>query len=323
MVTLRATTLGQSRGTMEDSCLTLYWHGLTLSRLDRTGAPIPGECLTIKQRFLVTHNSNNHNNNHHIKAEQRRGSPGISKIFTLRATTLGHSWGTKQDCCLSRSPYCTEEGVYGCVARGLDSLGHLVTMTSSILVKRSSDLDRFRDALVKVRQTLQQSQSCCTSLHQRVASLEWTYSRLTLTLAHIEKNTVLTPRDNYLDHRYYASKYLVNAFATGKAVCEVVGGYLAEISDAAENSAVIGIVGNAQPRLPGYYLGAQDSQQEKQWVWLHNNTQMLYSDWQPGEPNNLGDEDCMEIILRPSGIWNWNDIKCERVTYDKGFLCEV
>ena len=55
-------------------------------------------------------------------------------------------------------------------------------------------------------------------------------------------------------------------------MCEVLGGYLAEIGDSAENNAVIDVVKDAQPRLPAYYLGGQDLQQEKDWLWIHNNT---------------------------------------------------
>ncbi|GFO35371.1 hypothetical protein PoB_006187600 [Plakobranchus ocellatus] len=53
----------------------------------------------------------------------------------------------------------TEEGIYSCVAQGLDNLGHLVTMTSSSLVKRGSDLERFKLSLEKVRQTLEPVQN--------------------------------------------------------------------------------------------------------------------------------------------------------------------
>ncbi|GFR86994.1 neurogenic locus notch homolog protein 1 [Elysia marginata] len=219
------------------------------------------------------------------------------------------------------SPNSTEEGIYGCVARGLDSLGHLVTLTSSRLVKRSSDLDRFRNSLDQVRQTLEQSQSCCASLNQRLASLEWTYTRQALALAHIEKNTVLAPYEEYLTHKYYTSLYPVRRFTTAQAVCDALGGYLAEIGGSGENQAVIDILKHGpKPLFPAYFLGGQDLIQENQWIWVNSNTRMNFTSWIPGQPDNLANEDCLEIW--PSH-WKWNDIACKRIAVDRGFLCEV
>ena len=57
-------------------------------------------------------------------------------------------------------------------------------------------------------------------------------------------------------------------------MCEVLGGYLAEIGDSAENNVVIDILKGDKPNLPAYFMGGQDIGQEKQWRWISTNSKV-------------------------------------------------
>jgi hypothetical protein len=61
------------------------------------------------------------------------------------------------------------------------------------------------------------------------------------------------------------------------------------------------------------HIGLNDIQTEGSFVWT-NRDSSAYRNWILGEPNNAGDEDCVDMQL--SG--QWNDIACAAV--DR-FLC--
>lgn len=64
------------------------------------------------------------------------------------------------------------------------------------------------------------------------------------------------------------------------------------------------------------WIGLNDRFKEGQFVWsdgTHFNSS-VYSNWNDGEPNNAGDEDCVE--LRSSG---WNDEQCSAIRF---YICE-
>ncbi|KAG8276695.1 mannose binding [Homalodisca vitripennis] len=58
-----------------------------------------------------------------------------------------------------------------------------------------------------------------------------------------------------------------------------------------------------------------------QWVWMSSREPVLpdYSDWWPGEPNNAGDEHCLELWERDSRGYKWNDKRCTEQLYP---ICE-
>ncbi len=85
------------------------------------------------------------------------------------------------------------------------------------------------------------------------------------------------------------------------AEAETLGGYLACISDAAEND---WLTANFPPRggAQDAFLGGTDENQEGVWEWITGEP-WTYTNWSPGEPNNGGwDEDYLE--------WggSWNDV---------------
>ncbi|ELK38608.1 CD209 antigen [Myotis davidii] len=61
------------------------------------------------------------------------------------------------------------------------------------------------------------------------------------------------------------------------------------------------------------WIGLSDKHNEGSWQWV-DNTHLHLSFWKKGEPNNQGEEDCVEL----SGD-GWNDNKCSEEQF---WICE-
>ena len=85
-----------------------------------------------------------------------------------------------------------------------------------------------------------------------------------------------------------------------QANATTLGGYLAAISSAAENTA-IRTFANSQGFTGSVWIGFTDQAVEGTFVWV-NGEPVVYTNWGGGEPNNLGNEDFTELLS--SGSWN-------------------
>jgi hypothetical protein len=75
-----------------------------------------------------------------------------------------------------------------------------------------------------------------------------------------------------------------------------MGGYLVTVTSAAENNFLFGL-------WPSGWIGLTDEVVEGQWRWVTGET-YSYSSWNPGEPNNAGNEDYVQFV----GGGRWNDL---------------
>ena len=66
-----------------------------------------------------------------------------------------------------------------------------------------------------------------------------------------------------------------------------------------------------------WFIGLNDRDQEDDYVWT-NGEPFSYNAWADGEPNNSGNEDCVE--LNRFGDETWNDIDCDQ---SLRFICEA
>jgi len=115
------------------------------------------------------------------------------------------------------------------------------------------------------------------------------YKRTTPTL------TGFTNQQNYNGHSYYRSTG--NAFwLTAKANCEAMGGHLVTVTTSAENSFIFGL-------WPSGWIGLTDEVTEGTWRWVTGEA-YSYTSWNPGEPNNAGNEDYVQFV----GGGKWNDL---------------
>lgn len=119
-------------------------------------------------------------------------------------------------------------------------------------------------------------------------------------------------------HRYYCFAFEnFSCWEEAEAYCESIGGHLAVISSAEENSTL-----HALMKSSGYdsaYFGYSDNLCEGSWKWV-NGEETRYTNWHTDEPNaqSQGEDYAMFYYKFDNGTWNdgsWND---DGVT----FICE-
>ncbi len=93
-------------------------------------------------------------------------------------------------------------------------------------------------------------------------------------------------------------------WGVARTLCDAFGSdtHLVTITDAAENAIVRQLGGNLH-----VWLGFTDAAVENQWAWVTGQA-LGFINWESGEPNNDGNEDCAELQGELAGVWN--DRKC-------------
>ena len=107
--------------------------------------------------------------------------------------------------------------------------------------------------------------------------------------------TGFTNQQNYNGHSYYrstGSAYWTDA----KANCAAMGGHLVTVTTSGENSFLYNL-------WPSGWIGLTDEVTEGTWKWVTGET-YSYTSWNPGEPNNSGNEDYVQFV----GGGKWNDL---------------
>ncbi|XP_059552641.1 C-type lectin domain family 17, member A isoform X2 [Myotis daubentonii] len=95
-----------------------------------------------------------------------------------------------------------------------------------------------------------------------------------------------------------------------RTFCQENYSHLVIISSMDEQNFVVKAHGS--PRV--HWLGLSDREHEGDWKWLDGSPVTL-SFWDPEEPNNLNDEDCVSMTKQGT----WNDLACNIATY---WICE-
>eukprot|EP00038_Savillea_parva_P030119 m.75643 g.75643 ORF g.75643 m.75643 type:complete len:511 (-) comp9007_c0_seq2:85-1617(-) len=90
-----------------------------------------------------------------------------------------------------------------------------------------------------------------------------------------------------------------------EAVCVAFGGHLASITSVSEHNFVTSLLSDAGVGSSGFWTGLTDVAREGTFTWS-DGSPFTFSSWGNGEPNNVGNEDCMET----SRSGNWNDLPC-------------
>lgn len=89
-----------------------------------------------------------------------------------------------------------------------------------------------------------------------------------------------------------------------QAFAQNLGANLVSIQSAAENQCLISALNN-MGQSGVIWIGFNDEQVENNFVW-YDQSPVIYTNWAPGEPNNLNGENCTQIY--PDGMWN--DLDC-------------
>jgi len=98
--------------------------------------------------------------------------------------------------------------------------------------------------------------------------------------------------------------------------CVQLGGDLVTVDNQSENQWLSKMLNSYSGDK--WWMGFNDLQQEGKWQWV-DGSPVGYTNWEPGEPNDTGGEDCGQLNrFYPSDTWN--DEPC-----DQGlpFVCEI
>lgn len=111
-----------------------------------------------------------------------------------------------------------------------------------------------------------------------------------------------TSQTNYNLHSYYRSTGSMT-WTDAKQACINMGGHLVTIANSAEQTFVFNT-------WPSGWIGFNDEASEGTFVWVTGEP-VLYTNWNPGEPNNAGNEDYAQFV----GGGKWNDLPNTSLPY--------
>ena len=91
--------------------------------------------------------------------------------------------------------------------------------------------------------------------------------------------------------------------------CNSLGGNLTSIKDQNESYVIRRVIFHyrAQKIDSFLWIGLNDIRKEGEYVWT-DGTVSSFRNWQPNQPDNFTNEDCVHI--RRDYDWKWNDLKC-------------
>lgn len=111
---------------------------------------------------------------------------------------------------------------------------------------------------------------------------------------------------------------LAQNWFTAFEICRAEGKQLLTIHNDEENGQIAAIAEKYQVR-PAFWLGANDLGQEGNFVYTFSGQKVAFARFNPGQPDNANEEDCLEISYRFNNGPKWNDIPC----LDKNpYFCE-
>jgi hypothetical protein len=105
--------------------------------------------------------------------------------------------------------------------------------------------------------------------------------------------TGFTNQQNYNGHSYYRSTGTA-VWTTARTNCSNMGGHLVTITSSGEQNFLFNL-------WPSGWIGLTDEVNEGTWRWVTGET-YSYTNWNPGEPNNAGNEDYVQFVS--NGKWN-------------------
>ena len=67
-----------------------------------------------------------------------------------------------------------------------------------------------------------------------------------------------------------------------------------------------------------FWMGVRDSDSNNNWQYVSSKQEISWSNWYPGQPNDLGPENCVDTYH--SSTFQWNDAPC---AYLLSSICEL
>ena len=104
------------------------------------------------------------------------------------------------------------------------------------------------------------------------------------------------------------------AWYLAQSACEESGAKLVVLNTEAKQEALTPLV--AGKTWIGLY---RDARNKSRWLWVDGSSDD-YTNWNKGEPNNAGEEDCVEMYSTSSLAGKWNDKSCG---VNNSYVCEI
>ncbi|XP_038057856.1 sushi, von Willebrand factor type A, EGF and pentraxin domain-containing protein 1-like isoform X2 [Patiria miniata] len=121
------------------------------------------------------------------------------------------------------------------------------------------------------------------------------------------------PNEN---HCYFIKEDLFHDWDNARLACESDGYALAKVESASQQDFLKTEL-HARGSALEYWIGGHEA---RPWVWEHSKKFPEFLPWAPGEPNNQGGEDCLQLssYSDSSGTphnYRWNDQSCDDLSY--------
>ncbi|XP_075438509.1 collectin-10 [Ascaphus truei] len=151
----------------------------------------------------------------------------------------------------------------------------------------------------------------CGRYRKVVGQMDVNVARLKSSLKFV-KNVIAGIRET--DEKFYYIVKEERNYRDALTQCRIRGGTLAMPKDQATNTLIADYI--LDMGLFRVFIGINDIEKEKQFMYTDNTPLQIYSSWRDGEPNDAsGYEDCVEMLS--TGVWN--DVECHLTIY---FVCE-
>nr|KAI8743242.1 mannose-binding protein C-like mannose-binding protein C-like [Biomphalaria glabrata] len=133
-------------------------------------------------------------------------------------------------------------------------------------------------------------------------------------------NLLFHPPLIYNNKKYVISKFPYQSSDEAMTYCTAFGGYLAEVNDNKEYTALQNFVLNT-PAVDIVLIAGSDAITEGTWRFQRTGGPVPILDWCPGQPDNLGEEDCLNLWKNYGG--KMNDLPCGFRSSEDRFMCEL
>ncbi|KAI8778016.1 perlucin isoform X1 [Biomphalaria glabrata] len=128
------------------------------------------------------------------------------------------------------------------------------------------------------------------------------------------------PPLNYGGMKYIISK--VPFYNADHAIknCKAFGGYLAEIDDTDEYTALKNYL-DITPNVNIVMIAGSDAVTRGTWLFQRTGQPVPVLDWAPNQPTLRGQENCLNLWKDFGGLMM--DVACDSVNFDSSFMCEL